>query len=168
MDEVREGNDEHPVSEGSTFLQEEGRYLHRYILPTTWQEFGTSSGATTVVVLAHSLGSPSAIVATALHAKEPRRLRGQASLAFLELVGDAHKKSQTGCYTCKIRHVKCGEEKANCVWFSKTSRPTGLRASRTSPVPLIAPLGSTGQYEYSFIYRDSPSSLPASTRAPLR
>ncbi|OAP63870.1 hypothetical protein AYL99_03097 [Fonsecaea erecta] len=61
-----------PVSEGSTFLQEEGRYLHRYILPTIWQEFGTSSGATTVVVLAHSLGSPSAIVATALHAKEPQ------------------------------------------------------------------------------------------------
>ncbi|KIW22797.1 uncharacterized protein PV07_11061 [Cladophialophora immunda] len=60
-----------PVPDGSTFLQEEGKYLHRYILPKIWQEFGLSSGATTIVMLAHSLGSPSSIVASALHAKEP-------------------------------------------------------------------------------------------------
>ncbi|KIW92258.1 uncharacterized protein Z519_07242 [Cladophialophora bantiana CBS 173.52] len=59
-----------PVPEGSTFLQEEGKYLHGYVLPKIWQEFGASSGATTVVLLAHSLGSPSSIVASALHAKE--------------------------------------------------------------------------------------------------
>ncbi|KIW95247.1 uncharacterized protein Z519_03831 [Cladophialophora bantiana CBS 173.52] len=26
----------------------------------------------------------------------------------------AHNKSRTGCFTCKIRHVKCGEEKPRC------------------------------------------------------
>ncbi|KIX93037.1 uncharacterized protein Z520_11310 [Fonsecaea multimorphosa CBS 102226] len=26
----------------------------------------------------------------------------------------AHKKSRAGCYTCKVRHVKCGEEKPQC------------------------------------------------------
>ncbi|KIW32018.1 uncharacterized protein PV07_03597 [Cladophialophora immunda] len=26
----------------------------------------------------------------------------------------AHKKSRTGCYTCKVRHVKCGEERPRC------------------------------------------------------
>ncbi|KIX99114.1 uncharacterized protein Z520_05575 [Fonsecaea multimorphosa CBS 102226] len=61
-----------PVPHGSTFLQEEGKYLHRFILPKIWQEFGRSSGATTMVILAHSLGSPGAIVASALHAEEPR------------------------------------------------------------------------------------------------
>ena len=58
------------IPEGTTFLQEEGKHLHRYILPKIWQEYGISSDATTIVVLAHSLGSPSAIIAAALHARE--------------------------------------------------------------------------------------------------
>ncbi|KAH0844780.1 hypothetical protein AYO21_11131 [Fonsecaea monophora] len=29
-------------------------------------------------------------------------------------VRQAHKKSRAGCYTCKTRHVKCGEEKPRC------------------------------------------------------
>lgn len=58
------------IPSGSTYLQEEGKYLHRYILPRIWKEYGQSSGATTIVVLAHSLGSGGAIVAAALHSQE--------------------------------------------------------------------------------------------------
>ncbi|KAH0842188.1 hypothetical protein AYO21_00187 [Fonsecaea monophora] len=61
-----------PVPDGSTFLQEEGKYLHHHVLPKVWQEFGLSSGATAVVILAHSLGSPGSIVASALHANDPQ------------------------------------------------------------------------------------------------
>ncbi|ETI26421.1 hypothetical protein G647_03198 [Cladophialophora carrionii CBS 160.54] len=58
---------------GSTFLQEEGKYLHQHILPAIWQAYGAASEATTVVILAHSLGAPGAIVAAALHAREQQQ-----------------------------------------------------------------------------------------------
>jgi pimeloyl-ACP methyl ester carboxylesterase len=58
-----------PVAEGSTFLQDEGKWLHEHTLPAIWNQWGVESEATTIVVLAHSLGSPSAIVAAALHAR---------------------------------------------------------------------------------------------------
>ncbi|KIW65036.1 hypothetical protein PV04_07323 [Phialophora macrospora] len=58
------------VPVGSTFLQEEGKYLHQYILPAIWQQYGATSEATAIVVHAHSLGSPGAIVAAALYARE--------------------------------------------------------------------------------------------------
>ncbi|KAJ9615364.1 hypothetical protein H2200_001439 [Cladophialophora chaetospira] len=59
-----------PITDTSTFLQEEGIHLHRLILPAIWSEYGSTSKATTIVVLTHSLGSPGAIIAAALHAGE--------------------------------------------------------------------------------------------------
>ncbi|KIM93880.1 hypothetical protein OIDMADRAFT_136869 [Oidiodendron maius Zn] len=59
---------------GSTFLQEEGKHLHKYILPAIWQEFGKSSGSTSIVLLTHSLGSGSAIIAASLLAQEEETL----------------------------------------------------------------------------------------------
>ena len=60
----------HPIPKGSTFLQEEGRYLHESILPAIWRAYSSITDATTIVILAHSLASPSAIIAAALHARD--------------------------------------------------------------------------------------------------
>lgn len=59
------------ISDGSTFFQVEGKYLHQYILPKIWEEFGGESGASTIVLMGHSLGCSACIVAAAIHAQEP-------------------------------------------------------------------------------------------------
>lgn len=56
-----------PVPEDSTFLQEEGKYLHTQILPAIWKEYAASLGVSSIVLLTHSLGAPPAIVASALN-----------------------------------------------------------------------------------------------------
>ena len=61
-----------PIEDTSTFLQEEGKYLHSFILPAVWNEYGSAAEATTIVILAHSLGAPGAIVAAGLHARVSR------------------------------------------------------------------------------------------------
>jgi pimeloyl-ACP methyl ester carboxylesterase len=53
----------------STFFQEEGKYVHRFILPKIWDIYGKPSGASTIVLLGHSLGSSAAIIVPALHAQ---------------------------------------------------------------------------------------------------
>ncbi|KAJ5612132.1 hypothetical protein N7510_005326 [Penicillium lagena] len=46
-----------------TFAHQQGLYLNSYVLPAVWQEFGEKSGATAVVLLAHSIGAMMAISA---------------------------------------------------------------------------------------------------------
>jgi pimeloyl-ACP methyl ester carboxylesterase len=62
-----------PVGPGGHFLQEEGKYLHRYILPKIWEEFGKKTGSTTIVLLNHSMACPGAMVATASYATEKHK-----------------------------------------------------------------------------------------------
>lgn len=57
-------------STGTTFIQETGKHLHTTILPFLWQKYGPHSGATSLVLLSHSIGSAVAIVAAALHAED--------------------------------------------------------------------------------------------------
>ncbi|KAL8975903.1 MAG: hypothetical protein Q9205_007992, partial [Flavoplaca limonia] len=57
--------------EGSTFLQEEGRYLHNEILPAVWEAYAADYGASSIVILAHSLSVPMTIIAAALNATAP-------------------------------------------------------------------------------------------------
>ncbi|KAE8337108.1 hypothetical protein BDV24DRAFT_177975 [Aspergillus arachidicola] len=59
-----------PIPEGSDFYQETGRWLHQYILPKLWSEFGIPNQCTCVVLLSHSLGVMGGIVAAALHAQD--------------------------------------------------------------------------------------------------
>ncbi|KIW95484.1 uncharacterized protein Z519_04069 [Cladophialophora bantiana CBS 173.52] len=59
------------VPNGSTYAQEEGKYLHQYILPKIWEEYGVPSGASTMVVMGHSLGCSPCVIAASLHAQEP-------------------------------------------------------------------------------------------------
>jgi pimeloyl-ACP methyl ester carboxylesterase len=63
-----------PISQipgDSTFFQEEGKYLHQYILPKLWEEYGRPAGATAIALMGHSLGCSACIVAAALHSQEP-------------------------------------------------------------------------------------------------
>ncbi|KAL8726403.1 MAG: hypothetical protein Q9166_006754 [cf. Caloplaca sp. 2 TL-2023] len=57
-----------PIPENSTYLQEEGKYLHHEILPAIWKAYGTEYGASSIVVLAHSLSVPMTVVAAAFNA----------------------------------------------------------------------------------------------------
>lgn len=60
-----------PVPENSSFPEETGIWLHRYILPALWAKFG-DNGCNCIVLLCHSLGSMGGIVAAALHAQDPQ------------------------------------------------------------------------------------------------
>ncbi|ODM16199.1 hypothetical protein SI65_08198 [Aspergillus cristatus] len=59
-----------PVPAGSTFNQETGLWLHKYILPALWREFGLPNKCNSVVLFCHSFGSMGGIVAAALHAQD--------------------------------------------------------------------------------------------------
>ncbi|OKL58919.1 hypothetical protein UA08_05486 [Talaromyces atroroseus] len=59
-----------PVSENSSFPEETGIWLHRYILPALWSEFGVRNSCNCIVLLCHSLGSMGGIVAAATHAQD--------------------------------------------------------------------------------------------------
>ena len=57
-----------PVPSAADYPKETGTYIHRYILPALWSEYGT--GCSGIVLLCHSLGCQQGIVAAALHARE--------------------------------------------------------------------------------------------------
>ncbi|KAL3454574.1 Alpha/Beta hydrolase protein [Aspergillus insuetus] len=59
-----------PVPKGSTFNEETGRWLHEYILPALWQEFGVPNNCKSIVLFCHSFGTMGGSVAAALHAEE--------------------------------------------------------------------------------------------------
>jgi pimeloyl-ACP methyl ester carboxylesterase len=59
-----------PTPDGSTFFQEEGKYVHRYILPELWEKYGQPSGASTMILLGHSLGVSACVIVGALHSLE--------------------------------------------------------------------------------------------------
>jgi pimeloyl-ACP methyl ester carboxylesterase len=60
----------YPIPEGSSYPEEYGNWLHRHILPAIWSEFGKPSGCDSIVLLSHSLGTTSAVIAAAMHAAE--------------------------------------------------------------------------------------------------
>jgi pimeloyl-ACP methyl ester carboxylesterase len=59
-----------PIPAGSNFIQETGLWLHRYIFPKLWSEFGVPNQCNCIVLLCHSLGAMGGIVAAALHAQD--------------------------------------------------------------------------------------------------
>lgn len=69
-----------PIPDDSDFYQETGRWLHRYILPKLWSEFGVPNRCTCVVLLSHSFGVMGGIVAAALHAQDDAPLYPLAGL----------------------------------------------------------------------------------------
>lgn len=63
-----------PISEDFDFPQESGKWLHQYILPKLWTEFGVPSQCNSVVLLCHSLGVMGGTIAAALHAHDENPL----------------------------------------------------------------------------------------------
>ncbi|KAF4955266.1 hypothetical protein FSARC_11898 [Fusarium sarcochroum] len=59
-----------PVPDGSDFHQETGIWLHRYIIPKLWTEFGQPNHCNGVVLLCHSLGVMGGIIMATLHAQD--------------------------------------------------------------------------------------------------
>ncbi|KAI3318552.1 hypothetical protein HD806DRAFT_511970 [Xylariaceae sp. AK1471] len=57
-----------PIPEGSSYPEEDGALLHRLVLPAIWTEFGHD--CTCMTLLCHSLGTPGAIIAAGLHARD--------------------------------------------------------------------------------------------------
>ena len=57
------------VPEHSSYLQEEGKYLHNEIIPAIWKRYASQLGVSSIVLLTHSNGTPGGIVAAALNAK---------------------------------------------------------------------------------------------------
>jgi pimeloyl-ACP methyl ester carboxylesterase len=57
-----------PIPTESTFIQEQGAYLHKYILPFLWKTHATNLGVSSIFLYAHSIGAAVAVVASSLHA----------------------------------------------------------------------------------------------------
>jgi pimeloyl-ACP methyl ester carboxylesterase len=53
------------VPEGSSYQEEEGKWLHEQVLPSLWKSYADMHKLTCLVILTHSLGTPPAIVAIA-------------------------------------------------------------------------------------------------------
>jgi pimeloyl-ACP methyl ester carboxylesterase len=96
-----------PIPHNSSFFQEEGRYLQEFILPKLWAEYGMACGVSTIVLMGHSLGVSSCIIAGALRSQQAQSpaypldgmvLEGRSMASALsEDVGD--KRAEAG------RHV---------------------------------------------------------------
>lgn len=56
-----------PITDNRSSGEQQGQYLNTNILPALWANFGTRSGATCVVLLAHSIGAMVATIAAGCH-----------------------------------------------------------------------------------------------------
>jgi pimeloyl-ACP methyl ester carboxylesterase len=52
----------------SSFIQDQGRYLHQTILPFLWNQHASSLGCSSIFLYAHSIGGAIAVVTASLHA----------------------------------------------------------------------------------------------------
>lgn len=56
--------------EGLSHFEEEAKWLHCYILPALWSEFGSPNGCTSIVTLSHSMSVPITVIAAARYSEE--------------------------------------------------------------------------------------------------
>ena len=71
-----------PIPKGSSYLREEGKYIHEHILPTIWNTYATSLGVNSIVIMSHSLGASAATVTSGLHAASKEKLYPLAGLVI--------------------------------------------------------------------------------------
>ena len=57
----------------SSFIQDQGRYLHQTILPFLWKQHASSLGVSSILLYAHSIGGAIAVVTASLHASLPEQ-----------------------------------------------------------------------------------------------
>lgn len=77
------------AEEGNSYFEEEGRWLHTYILPALWKEFAVPNGCTSIVTTSHSMSVPATIIAASLYSAQPSAERsyvwaGMTLSAFAE------------------------------------------------------------------------------------
>ncbi len=60
----------YPIPNDSSYPQEYGKWLHHYILPGLWTEFGQPNGCNSIALHCHSLGATGAVIAAGMHAIE--------------------------------------------------------------------------------------------------
>ena len=76
------------VPESSSYQEEEGKWLHDLVLPMLFEQYAGSCGATCIVLLAHSIATPPAIVAAAMHATDAQESKpGRYVLGGLVMSG---------------------------------------------------------------------------------
>ncbi|KAL3464009.1 hypothetical protein BJX64DRAFT_276188 [Aspergillus heterothallicus] len=68
-----------PIPKDFDYAIETDTWLHRYILPTLWAEFGVPSQCNCIVLLSHSLGAIGSTVVGAMHAQDQE---GNKSTAY--------------------------------------------------------------------------------------
>ncbi|KAK0642212.1 hypothetical protein B0T16DRAFT_381439 [Cercophora newfieldiana] len=61
----------YPLSASSSDPETHGAWLHKYILPALWKEFGLPQGCNSLVLHCHSLASPGGVIAASYHASSP-------------------------------------------------------------------------------------------------
>lgn len=97
------------------------------------------------------------------------RKRATKALTPLKFKRRATPRSRTGCITCRVRHVKCGEEKPQC----RRCKATGWKCDGYSDAFVIGknygPTVDNGCYELSKISSETPlvvswTSLPGNRR----
>ncbi|KAK0954051.1 hypothetical protein LTR91_023515 [Friedmanniomyces endolithicus] len=81
------------AKEGTSFFEEEARWLHDYILPALWTEFGIPNGCTSLVTLSHSMAVPIIIIAISSYsAQAPRDRKFKWAGAILYGYAEVHTK----------------------------------------------------------------------------
>jgi pimeloyl-ACP methyl ester carboxylesterase len=70
----------HPISEDSSYPELYDEWLHKYILPAIWKQFGIPQKCNTIILHCHSLGTTGAVIAAALHAREELERTDDTSL----------------------------------------------------------------------------------------
>jgi len=78
-DPTNVGNDSH--------FQNEAKWLHNIALPALWREYGVPSRATSISLLAHSIGSAACIIVAALHAQDSTNDRPAYPLSSFVMTG---------------------------------------------------------------------------------
>ena len=61
------------IPEHSSYIREEGQYLHEHILPEIWKIYATLLGVNSIVLFSHSLGGSVVTVISALYAAEKEK-----------------------------------------------------------------------------------------------
>ncbi|MCJ1484289.1 hypothetical protein MMC06_004457 [Schaereria dolodes] len=61
------------VPSDSSFIREEGKYLHNYVLPAIWKKYAVLLGVSSIVLHMHSFGALGAVIAAALYTDEVKR-----------------------------------------------------------------------------------------------
>ncbi|KAK5046476.1 hypothetical protein LTR84_008279 [Exophiala bonariae] len=59
-----------PIPTESSFIQEQGIYLHKYILPFLWKTHASNLGVSSIVLYGHSIGAAVAVITSSLHARD--------------------------------------------------------------------------------------------------